>query len=90
MAPQYNESEPEIQEDDAPVDSGIDAQAEDERAATGSEQQQAANEAGDLDQDNIIDNSAGVSTRGAKVDAMKQDREIDSDVAAETKADEQS
>lgn len=51
MAPQYNESEPEIQEDDAPVDSGIDAQAEDERAATGSEQQQAANEAGDLDQD---------------------------------------
>lgn len=50
MAPQYNESEPEVQED-APVDSGIDAQAEDERAATGTEQQQAANEAENLDQD---------------------------------------
>ena len=41
-------------------------------AASGSEEKQLRAEASELDESNIIDNSPGGSTRGAKVDATKQ------------------
>ncbi len=59
-------------QDESVEDTNVDAQAEDEVAASGSEQKQLRAEASELDESNIIDNSPGVSTRGAKVDATKQ------------------
>ncbi|ETS60531.1 hypothetical protein PaG_05379 [Moesziomyces aphidis] len=75
-------------QDEGVEDTNVDAQAEDEVAASGSEQKQLNAEASELDESNIIDNSPGVSTRGAKVDATKQEREVDEAVAAAEKADE--
>ncbi|KAJ1018098.1 hypothetical protein NDA16_004965 [Ustilago loliicola] len=75
-------------QDEQVEDSNVDAQAEDEVASSGSEQRQVDADASELDQNNIIDDSPGVSTRGAKVDATKQEREIDQAVDAAEKADE--
>lgn len=58
--------------DEQVQDTNVDAQAEDEVASSGSEQRQIDTDASELDQNNIIDDSPGVSTRGAKVDATKQ------------------
>ncbi|EPQ28023.1 uncharacterized protein PFL1_04350 [Pseudozyma flocculosa PF-1] len=71
-------------------ETNVNAQAEDEQVATKSEVNQLKSEAADLDESNIIDDSPGVTTRGAKVDATKQEREIDAAVDAAAKADEQS
>lgn len=66
------------QEEQVPIhdeqvqDTNVDAQAEDEVASSGSKQRQIDSDASELDQKNIIDDSPGVSTRGAKVDATKQ------------------
>ncbi|CDU22099.1 uncharacterized protein SPSC_00729 [Sporisorium scitamineum] len=75
-------------QDESVQNTNVDAQAEDEVAASGSDQKQLQSEASDLDTSNIIDDSPGVSTRGAKVDATKQEREIDQAVGAAEKADE--
>ncbi|CCF49264.1 hypothetical protein NDA11_004222 [Ustilago hordei] len=72
--------------DEQVQDSNVDAQAEDEVASSGSEQRQIDTDASELDQNNIIDDSPGVSTRGAKVDATKQEREIDQAVDAADQA----
>ncbi|KAJ1035921.1 hypothetical protein NDA13_000577 [Ustilago tritici] len=71
-------------------DTNVDAQAEDEVASSGSEQRQIDTDASELDQNNIIDNSPGVSTRGAKVDATKQEHEIGQAVDAADQADQAS
>ncbi|GAC98390.1 hypothetical protein PHSY_005984 [Pseudozyma hubeiensis SY62] len=75
-------------QDESVQDTNVDAQAEDEVVSSGSEQKQLNSEASELDTSNIIDDSPGVSTRGAKVDALKQEREIDQAVGAAEKADE--
>ncbi|SJX65404.1 uncharacterized protein SRS1_15675 [Sporisorium reilianum f. sp. reilianum] len=75
-------------QDESVQESNVDAQAEDEVAASGSEQKQLQSEASELDTSNIIDDSPGVSTRGAKIDATKQEREIDQAVGAAEKEDE--
>ncbi|SPC66278.1 uncharacterized protein UHOD_07672 [Ustilago sp. UG-2017b] len=72
--------------DEQVQDTNVDAQAEDEVASSGSEQRQIDTDASELDQNNIIDDSPGVSTRGAKVDATKQEREIDQAVDAADQA----
>ncbi|KAJ1596736.1 hypothetical protein NDA14_005562 [Ustilago hordei] len=72
--------------DEQVQDSNVDAQVEDEVASSGSEQRQIDTDASELDQNNIIDDSPGVSTRGAKVDATKQEREIDQAVDAADQA----
>lgn len=59
-------------QDESVQDSNVDAQAEDEVASSGSEQKQIDADASELDESNILDNSPGVKTRGAKVDATKQ------------------
>ncbi len=59
-------------QDESVEDTNVDAQAEDEVVSSGSEQKQLDSEASELDTSNIIDDSPGVSTRGAKVDALKQ------------------
>jgi hypothetical protein len=59
-------------QDESVEDTNVDAQAEDEVASSGSDQRQIDSDASELDQSNIIDNSPGVSTRGAKIDANKQ------------------
>lgn len=59
-------------QDESVQDTNVDAQAEDEVVSSGSEQKQLDSEASELDKSNIIDDSPGVSTRGAKVDALKQ------------------
>lgn len=59
-------------QDESVEETNVDAQAEDEVAASGSDQKQLQAEASELDESNIIDNSPGVTTRGAKVDATKQ------------------
>lgn len=59
-------------QDESVQDTNVDAQAEDEVVSSGSEQKQLNSEASELDSSNIIDDSPGVSTRGAKVDALKQ------------------
>ncbi|CAO1628636.1 unnamed protein product [Jaminaea pallidilutea] len=92
MAPHTEYSEPEVVED-AQLDSneGLDAAQEDKQTTTGNEQQQAQNELNNgLDTNNIIDNSAGVSTRGAKPDVNKQDREIDQAVDSAEQVDQSS
>ncbi|EST08668.1 hypothetical protein PSEUBRA_001744 [Kalmanozyma brasiliensis GHG001] len=76
-------------QDESVQESNVDAQAEDEVVSSGSEQKQLNAEASELDESNIIDDSPGVSTRGAKVDALKQEREIDQAVGAAEEADEQ-
>ncbi|SOV05424.1 uncharacterized protein UDID_07672 [Ustilago sp. UG-2017a] len=76
--------------DEQVQDTNVDAQAEDEVASSGSEQRQIDTDASELDQNNIIDDSPGVSTRGAKVDATKQEREIDQAVDAADQADQAS
>ncbi|SAM85101.1 uncharacterized protein UBRO_07672 [Ustilago bromivora] len=72
--------------DEQVQDTNVDAQAEDEVASSGSEQRQIDTDASELDQNNIIDDSPGVSSRGAKVDATKQEREIDQAVDAADQA----
>lgn len=59
-------------QDESVQDTNVDAQAEDDVASSGSEQKQLQSEASELDTSNMIDDSPGVSTRGAKVDATKQ------------------
>lgn len=61
-----------IIQDELVQDTNVDAQAEDELVSSGSEEKQLKAEASELDTSNIIDDSPGVSTRGAKVDATKQ------------------
>ncbi|TKY90375.1 hypothetical protein EX895_000373 [Sporisorium graminicola] len=75
-------------QDETVQDTNVDAGAEDEVVASGSEEKQLQSEASELDTSNIIDDSPGVSTRGAKIDATKQEREIDQAVDAAEKADE--
>ena len=58
--------------DDAVEDTNIDAEAEDARVDQKSDKQQLRAEAADLDTSNIIDDSPGVTTRHAKVDATRQ------------------
>ncbi|KIS66738.1 uncharacterized protein UMAG_10690 [Mycosarcoma maydis] len=77
-----------IIQDELVQDTNVDAQAEDELVSSGSEEKQLKAEASELDTSNIIDDSPGVSTRGAKVDATKQEREIDQAVDAAEKADQ--
>ncbi|SPO30317.1 uncharacterized protein UTRI_05781_B [Ustilago trichophora] len=74
-------------QDESVEDTNVDAQAEDEVATSGSDQKQLQAEASELDESNIIDDSPGVTTRGAKVDATKQEREIDQAVDAAEEAD---
>ena len=52
----------------------VDATGEDELTKA-SEGRQLNAEASELDQSNIIDNQPGVTTRGKKIDAMKQVRD---------------
>lgn len=59
-------------QDETVQDTNVDAGAEDEVVASGSEEKQLQSEASELDTSNIIDDSPGVSTRGAKIDATKQ------------------
>ncbi|PWY97344.1 hypothetical protein BCV70DRAFT_67355 [Testicularia cyperi] len=75
-------------QDESVEDTNVDAQAEDEVVESGSAQKQLQSEAADLDESNIIDDSPGVTTRGAKIDATKQEREIDQAVDAASKQDE--
>lgn len=63
-------------QDEQVEDTNVDAQAEDEVVASGSDQKQLDSEASELDESNIIDDSPGVTTRGAKVDATKQVRSL--------------
>lgn len=59
-------------QDEQVEDTQVDAQAEDEVVSKESDQNQINKDAAELDQNNIIDDSPGVSTRGAKIDATKQ------------------
>lgn len=71
MSSQDQEDQVPVQEDTI-EQTNIDAQAEDDLVSSGSADRQLQAEASELNQDNIIDDSPGVSTRGAKIDATKQ------------------
>ncbi|CAO1622349.1 unnamed protein product [Parajaminaea phylloscopi] len=79
MAPRFEYGDtPDVVDDGEADVGGVDAEAEDEAAVTGSEQQQAANELKDLDTDNIIDDdSDGPTTRGNKGDPLAADKQVD-------------